>query len=446
MMEDDTKKKKKVFKLFWFTTLSIFIAGILIWILYPLVLDSKQVIRPINQNINKVDTLNKKQKYSEIENSIPPDSAGNYVILSNTDDDVPWLNDPQTNKSYRKIFTGRRINIAVVGVDSRMGAGTKHADANHILSILIDSGYVDIITIPRDTPADAGYDDSTGQNKLTIVYAAKGREAYFKEAARIAGLDRIHHYAEFSFSQAMGLIELLGYHDAASTLQVLRSRTGLGGDDYQRCYNQAQFIRQMLLKHFDKLTGMFGSLLIRGGLALVKTDMSYDYVKQIVDKFNEKKFPRSPNDIIVRVKPHIGANYKVYDFTDQKTIDGLKKKIERFNLSNLEKDSTLNFVGRYNPAPRLWNAINSAVSDTAKRPQQVINKLKVLFEQRAWMQVSNLNERDRIRSQFGILLISAYNKKKQFNDAEKVRSIIEAERTLFSIPIFKNKADTIKKY
>src|SRR5574344_34498 len=77
--------------------------------------------------------------------------------------------DEEAGKNVRHVYEGRRINIAVIGLDARLGTVSNHADANHILSIMPDSGVVEITAIPRDTYADAGMSDSSGQNKLTIV-------------------------------------------------------------------------------------------------------------------------------------------------------------------------------------------------------------------------------------------------------------------------------------
>jgi len=120
---------------------------------------------------------------------------------------------------------GRVINIMVTGIDSRLGDNMAHADANHVLRFFLDSGLVEIISIPRDTPADAGFDDTTGFNRLTNVRANRGRRTYLNTVSKIAGISSIDYYVEFGFSQAIGLLELLGYKDnASSTLRVLRSR------------------------------------------------------------------------------------------------------------------------------------------------------------------------------------------------------------------------------
>ena len=127
--------------------------------------------------------------------------------------------------------SGAVVNIMVTGTDSRLGDNVNHADANHLVRFFTDSGYVEIISIPRDTYADAGFDDTTGFNKLTNVRANKGRTAYLQAVSEITGVQPIHHYVEFGFSQAIGLLELMGYkNNATGTLRVLRARV-CGGSE-----------------------------------------------------------------------------------------------------------------------------------------------------------------------------------------------------------------------
>lgn len=333
--------------------------------------------------------------------------------------------------SKSNTYRGRRVNIAVVGVDARVGANTKHADANHIISILLDSGKIEIISIPRDTPADAGFSDTNALNKLTIVHANRGIKAYLTEAAKIANVGKIDYYAEFGFSQAMGIIELLGHKDSKSTLQVLRSRQGLGGDDYQRCYNQGQFIRQNILRNFDRADGFFGDLLVRAGLLLVETNLTADNIKTLVNQLKDKGFPRDSSAIIVRVRPPMGTKFKVYDFSDDVTISQLKNKIERYNASRNKRDTTYAGSRPPNVAPQLLKAINNARLDSIKRPKQVVRRLTTYFNQHAWLQVMDKKQREQIRTDIEVLLADAYTRLDKPRDSERVHSVISAEKQLF---------------
>jgi len=404
------------------------IIGILI--VFSLIMcDNRENEQEIQDNTENLDTLTSNdtlEKDHWIDSDLVKEEE--YILVSNPNDTgiIQYGIDDNAGKNIRRVYNGRRINIALTGLDSRMGRNDNHADANHILSILLDSGLVEIFSIPRDTPADAGYDDSTGQNKLTVVRAAKGRNAYLKELARIAGLDRIHYYMEVSFSQFIGLVELFGVRNSHETLRVLRSRKGLGGDDYQRVYNQGQFIAQMIYKHFDKFSGMFQEVLVRGGLFFVDSDLDASTANNIINTLEEKGFPRSKNDLTVKIKPPIPIRFKIYDFTYENVVNGLLNKVERFN----HNDSA---VAGVNPSKVLWNAINRAVSDsTNKRYKNVSNALRPYFDQRAWMQVLDTSERNAIRQRLSVLLIDAYKKSKNDKEAQRVLKLYEAERELYN--------------
>jgi anionic cell wall polymer biosynthesis LytR-Cps2A-Psr (LCP) family protein len=291
---------------------------------------------------------------------------------------------------------GKRINIAVIGVDARLGTNTRHADANHLISILPDSGVIQIFSVPRDTPAEANMPDTSGQNKLTIVYANRGIKSYLKELGRITGVGEIPYYMEVGFSQAMGIIEMLGFKDSKATLQVLRSRKGLGGDDYQRCYNQGQFIRQSILSHFKRFDGVMGDVLLRGGLKFTNTNITPVIASSIIDELQKVNFPRSGNAVSVHVRPRMKMKFKVYDFTNPETFSRLKDKIEHFNKWNKDGNGLDAGSEQRKIVNRLTQLILQAKKDTLSRPSQVVRSLSRLFEQRAWMQVSDPITRESI--------------------------------------------------
>jgi hypothetical protein len=108
----------------------------------------------------------------------------------------------------------------------------------------------------------------------------------------------------------------------------------------------------------------------------------------------------------------------------------LTKKIEKFNKPRFE-DEIEPPQPKINVANRLNKVIQEAISDSAKRPAAVISKLNPYFQQRAWMQISNKNDRIRIRDEFQTLLVNAYRKRNKNEDADKVIAIIEAEKNLF---------------
>ncbi len=424
----ETKSRKKTIV----ATFFISMAGIAValWIILPFFSNkhSADANHSQKKTQSKIDTNFIKAIVSDEDTNV------RVIRVSDAGDlEIPYSIDDEAGKqTVKRIFDGRRINISVIGVDSRLGSSYKHADANHVLSIIIDKGIIEITSIPRDTYADCGFEpnDTLDLNRLTNVYPARGREQYLKEVARIARLDKIHYYIELGFSQAMGILEFLGYKNSNDALQVLRSRQVLGGDDYQRSYNQGQFIRQQIFRQFGKVTGFFSDLILRGGLIMVNTNLTFERAKYIIGELEKNKLTTNSNNITVRVRPAIPINYKIYDFSDPVTMDAITHKLSAYSQKHRDPakpDRTESRVINI-----LQNAIEQAALDSAKNPTRVISKLRTYFDQRAWFQIRDLSLRIKIRSEISSLLANAYRKKKDFASEENIKRVIEAEKKLFS--------------
>jgi len=319
---------------------------------------------------------------------------------------------------------GRIVNVMVTGVDSRLGDPMGHADANHLVRFFLDSGCIEIISIPRDTPFDAGFEDTTGLNKLTNVRANRGRQAYLKAVTEITGCQRIEYYIEFGFSQAIGLLELLGYKDnAASTLRVLRSRQAYRSGDFQRSYNQGQFIRQSVLKHFDKTDDIIGDIALRAALALVETNLSYDACQQIFDSMREKGFPRDPSNVWVRLKPSVIAKFTMYDFSAE-NVNEINREID-YKIHRLGLDSIAVTSETYER--RLSNLVQRAATDSLKSPGSVVRLLRRAYEQKAWMQVSDRQMRTAYRDRMCGMLMTSYDRMKNTQASQQIRAYLEIE-------------------
>lgn len=319
---------------------------------------------------------------------------------------------------------GRVVNVMVTGVDSRLGDPMGHADANHLLRFFLDSGFIEIISIPRDTYYDAGFDDSTGLNKLTNVRANRGRNTYLKAVAEIAGVPKIDHWVEFGFSQAIGLLELLGYKDnASSTLRVLRSRQAYASGDFQRSYNQGQFIRQIMLRNFEDTDGIIGDIALRAALALVETDLTYDRCTSIIDEMRSHGFGNEARRAWVRLKPSVIAKFTVYDFNHDNVnqINAMiTHKIKRLGLDSVP-------INEETYERRLSRLLDKAAADSARSPGSVIRLLRRPYDQRAWLQVPDRDRRKAHRDRMCGLLISAYQRTKNQAGADRVRQYLELE-------------------
>ena len=318
------------------------------------------------------------------------------------------------------------IYIALTGVDSRIGERYKHADANHILAINPPKKHITIYSVPRDTETEYEMNDTTIY-KIAEV-RAKGRKIYLEELCRIAAVPKIDHYAEFGFSQAQGFLEWFGYDDAGSTLQVLRSRKVIKGDDFQRHYNQANFIKQMLVANFDKLNGLLGDAIIAGGISIVDTDISFAKGKYLHEQLFNSGFPKK-YAFSIKVVPDTKIKFNDIDFSNTDTLRQMVEKIE--HSVSKKADSLQQGNVQKQIVNTLEKALNKARSDSSKSPLMVINDLRVLYDQRAWLQISNIKIRDYYREHISSLLVDAYFKKGQTKNAERVINNIENEKKFF---------------
>jgi len=258
-----------------------------------------------------------------------------------------------------------------------------------------------------------------------------GREAYLDKIAEISGLGSIKYYVEFGFSQAMGILRLFGYN-STETLQVLRSRKSFAIGDYQRVYNQAQFVRQLILKHFDLLNGTMKPVFINGILALVRTNMSYEIVSNIFDKIEEKGIHKNPENISIKIKPGVQTGYKVFDFSNPEVIATLR---EQLKLETIAKQDTTAFSPKNFQkylANKLDKIINESSKDTLKNPKLAINKLKPYYEQKIWLQISNEDESLEYSRKVATIMTNSYLKIKDTTNAKKVQSAFIAEQELFN--------------
>jgi anionic cell wall polymer biosynthesis LytR-Cps2A-Psr (LCP) family protein len=345
----------------------------------------------------------------------------------------------------KEFYTGKRINILVTGVDSRLGAGHRLADANHVVSINLTNGTINIVAIPRDTPTDFSHlvkvytspDSSTfvwdtAYIKLTETRPLKGRETYMDQVELIGGFDRMHYWCEFGFSQALGILEFLGFKEPKTALQVLRSRKSNASGDYQRCYNQAQFIRQMILKYFNVLDGIGGNIILRGMLSIIETDLTYDAAKKIYNELKSAGFASRKDQITVSVKPSGIKTFHDFDYTDERTFDSLKTAVARYYDKHGDGDTNskpFSVEGRV--LGRLNNAIRLAEADTAKRPQLVVNKLNIYYIQRAWLQIQDRAKREELRDKIADMLIRSYAKLQDTKRVREIKYTIESEKALF---------------
>ncbi len=367
------------------------------------------------------DTLSKEGK----------DTVQAKAVDSTKKDSTSAVLTDSTILGIRKDFpmpSGRVINVLITGIDSRLGQKSARADANHVVRFFLDSGCIEIISIPRGTFSLIRKGDTAGGNIIANVRSIFGQQRYIKEITKIAKIKSVDYFIEFGFSQAMGIIELLGYSDnAASTLRVLRSRKAFNTGDHQRSFNQGQFIRQAILKVFDRTDGMMGKVGIRAALALANTNLSYDATSYLLSELRKHGFSSSTHDRIwVRMKPNYISQMKHFNF-DSSNVQTLEAGIEKKVKGMLEGD-------RKTPegySKKLQALVRKAAADSAKNPAKVINALAFPYQQKAWMQVKDKKERAQVRDRICTLLIDAFYRTNKPVDAKTVQEYLNLEHEAY---------------
>lgn len=378
--------------------------------------DSPSPEPEIIKQSGKVESDHQKNiKAGDLEQEITNQDQQLQPIIGDTMVDIDEMEYPMPS--------GRVINVLITGIDSRLGEKTARADANHLVRFFLDSGCVEIISVPRSTYADAKFTDPRGQ-LIGNVRLTLGRDKYMKEIRKVTEVNKIDFFVEFGFSQAMGIIEIMGYKEnASSALRVIRSRKVYAAGDKQRSYNQGQFIRQAILRTFDYTDDMMGQLGIRAALALSTTNLSYDAASYLLDELRANGFSsNTPDRIWVRMMPKSSYKLKVFDY-DSANIS---------NIENAIESKVKNIIGkndRKNPEyyANIMRSLLAKVEKDTNKPERVIDSLAHPFRQRSWIQIQNVQERIALRDKLCYMLVNAYTKKGKTAEAFEIVQYIEQE-------------------
>lgn len=380
-----------------------------------IVFEKEKVISPFKIESNIISVK------KEVSDSIEPieetkiDTTIYEIKVSNQLNlNVPFKIDKSAGRIYRRVYNGNRINIAVIGVDSRLGNRFKLADANHIISILVDSSKIEIISLPRDTKVDFEEKDTAAPKIIARAYSKLNKRNYLNLLALESGFDKIHYWVEIGFSEAMGIIEYLGYKNPASTLQILRDRKSFKAGDFQRNYNQANFIKKQIVSSQKSFDRKFISILLKTFVAVSNSNLDSEKILEIYDNFKQADF--TEDDISINVKTESKFHYKDYDFNDNKVVTALTE-----NYSNKRID--------FDIYKNLDSILTLCEIDTNK-PSKIIRRLERLFHQKAWLQIPELHYRQKLRTRFKEALSFAYSLKGKSQKEKIVLDVIGAEEQL----------------
>ncbi len=341
------------------------------------------------------------------------------VVKQATDNVYYAVKEDDLKKAAEKLPP--HVNILVTGLDNRLGQNDNHADAIHLFSIFPEQGRIEVTSVPRDTKCfiDSLFPDSLSH--FSNARAKLGRSGYLHTAENFLGKGKIDYWVELNFSTVMGILQLLGYQDPATALQFLRHRKSYGLGDVQRSHNQANFMKQAIIRHFNAMTGMSGEVLLTAGLQMVETNLTKEVCQGLIYKLQQHGFPKG-DAIALKMKPEYKGLVDVD--LEPETVDTIMKGL-------MTKTWQPELQGRPDPAIELQGKIHAAEADTA-RPGLVIRDLETVAKQHAWLQVTDDTLRDTIRGRIVDLLCRAYEKSRKPEKAAALRKAVFHEANLFA--------------
>lgn len=332
----------------------------------------------------------------------------------------------------------RCIAIALIGIDARLHDPTPHADANHVLLLDLRTGRITIVAIPRDTPADAGFPDTSQYNRLANVRAHRGLQAHLATLAALLELPSIDYYVELGFSQAFALLRLLHFEHPSNVLRILRARTGVWGDDFHRVAVQAQFIRQQILRWFSFYDTPWGLALLRAGLGLVRTNLTVGVLARLADSLRARGFPADTHAVSIAIYGIPVLRTPVYDFSDPATVTALAERLRAHYRSR--HPAAAPDTHSY----RVRSILNSALTQAQQaakhgRFEETLRFLTPLLRQRPWWQLDDPAERSAYRQAVVDLASRAYEQRRKPHQATTLRTQFlqheeELER-LLAVPV-----------
>ncbi|MBE0642933.1 MAG: hypothetical protein IH600_02540 [Bacteroidetes bacterium] len=311
----------------------------------------------------------------------------------------------------------RTMDILLIGLDSRLGHERGRADALHLLTVDFDAPLVRITSIPRGTYSKLGYRNEAS-NIISNVRAARGRTELQRRVAKMCRRDSVPYFVEIGFSDAFGILELLGFENPGAELQALRQRKGYQFGDHDRCYNQGLFIRSAILRLLPMLEGATGDLILRAGLDLVHTNLTSEQCRGIVYLLNDAGVTRAPSLITVTLRSRF------------------RDRIERAGPPPAAKHAVhgLDYAGKGGDAARAERRIRRALADAARQrgdARRVRSLLWTLFVQHAWLQLEVGTSRSALRDSIAGSLAEACAALKDDDGIMVIRRTLRADNLLF---------------
>lgn len=210
-------------------------------------------------------------------------------------------------------FKDNKVNILLLGLDGRKNQKSSRCDAIHLITLDFLNEKIKITSIPRGTEIKLAKTEGNYLSNLCSIY---GIEKTIPFIAKLTGINP-DYTIKIGFSQILGILRHIGF-PANSALQFLRNRAYPLGD-YQRSYNQANFLKDLIVSHLDKLASIpqpVQYLIFR----TLDTDLPYEKASQILNRLLSLGFLKKQNNIKINLVSANATKVKEIHLTQNSSI------------------------------------------------------------------------------------------------------------------------------
>lgn len=236
------------------------------------------------------------------------------------------------------------VKILLIGLDARIGEENGHCDAIQLITIdKNNTGNINITAVPRGTysPLPIGKGTTSSDYYVSNACGFGGLEYGIKQIEKILDT-KADYLVVVGFSQTMGILRNLDL-PTTETLQWLRNRHGYTIGEPQRAHNHSTFIKEMMIKFIPTKKTVIDTPLQYILYKIVKTDLSFSQVENIIDIISDMDIANHPEKIKLSMRPFYPIADIVYDPDTIKqhldeTLGSIKQWLSKDDYSNMTKE------------------------------------------------------------------------------------------------------------
>ena len=281
------------------------------------------------------------------------------------------------------------VKILLIGLDARIGEENGHCDAIQLITIdKNNTGNINITAVPRGTysPLPIGKGTTSSDYYVSNACGFGGLEYGIKQIEKILDT-KADYLVVVGFSQTMGILRNLDL-PTTETLQWLRNRHGYTIGEPQRAHNHSTFIKEMMIKFIPTKKTVIDTPLQYILYKIVKTDLSFSQVENIIDIISDMDIANHPEKIKLSMRPFYPIADIVYDPDTIKqhldeTLGSIKQWLSKDDYSNMTKED-------------IQEKILKEIEENKTDPEF----LSWAYKNSLWLQIEdNENEDDRIHAE-----------------------------------------------